>query len=273
MSISNEVIEALRQHVVWHAANQVIQGAHYLKGGFGNFFDLQGNRMTTGVLPQRTGSVQMNGNRLVNQHRVPMCFAAESDVPTLGHRACGGRCENLAVSGLTHADSPSARGRTDVIEFADACRSPARFLWPRPRDDFDSGEVVHGECCLGKRHFDCEGFVCWCFWMALGSPTAGLQVGIPSWRRQARTIALSQAIPGDVLYGYRIAHDRHIGIYVGQGEVVHAGGWNIGVVQEPICARQWEDAGQTTGFLRAAGRLIPPEQMEALESALPAGGA
>ena len=98
-----------------------------------------------------------------------------------------------------------------------------------------------GECCVGKRHFDCIGFVNWCFWRAMGnnfpgparnSQRAGF-TGIAMWRGSlCREInrAREQLETGDLLFDAELTH---IGVVISATEVAHTAGhrWGVQVTQ------------------------------------------
>jgi len=58
--------------------------------------------------------------------------------------------------------------------------SPRRAYGPGPKGGDIGGKLVWGESCKGKRHFDCVGFISYCYWKATGTP---IQLDIKAWRQ------------------------------------------------------------------------------------------
>jgi hypothetical protein len=58
--------------------------------------------------------------------------------------------------------------------------SPRRAYGPGPNGGDIGGKLVWGETCKGKRHFDCVGFISYCYWKASGIP---VQLDIAAWRQ------------------------------------------------------------------------------------------
>lgn len=80
-------------------------------------------------------------------------------------------------------------------------------------------EYVWGACAPGQ--FDCSGFVSYCLtgqYTRLGSTTTFM-----TWNR------VSNPQPGDVC-----TSSSHCGIYVGDGQMIHASTWGVGVIKGPV---------------------------------------
>lgn len=58
--------------------------------------------------------------------------------------------------------------------------SPRRAYGPGPKGSDIGGKLVWGETCRGKRHFDCVGFISYCYWKATGT---AVQLDIKAWRQ------------------------------------------------------------------------------------------
>lgn len=58
--------------------------------------------------------------------------------------------------------------------------SPRRAYGPGPNGVDIGGKLVWGESCKDKRHFDCVGFISYCYWKASGN---AVQLDIKAWRQ------------------------------------------------------------------------------------------
>lgn len=223
-----------RDLVVAEARRQFSEGAHYIKRGYGHRFNAQGQRVDD-VVPGREAAVQFvltgGGSSGVPDY---VRFAAKSEHN--GRRVCAGRCH------LVPQNTPQAGDPANPTHLA----SPQQHFWRRPRNYANATERVLGECCIGKRHFDCIGFVNWCFWKAISSPRAPGFTGIPLWKSQLtepidRFAVPLLLLPGDILFSSTSAEESstgltHIGIVVSSTEVAHAAGHHLGVQITPINA-------------------------------------
>jgi len=134
-------------------------------------------------------------------------------------------------------------------------RAPGpRFRWPRYFEDKSTdnspkvpSKQVWGEDCTGKLHFDCAGFVRYCFRMALGSLTVKTTMRDESdlvWSadKSRQPIASVPIWPADLLYddGY-----SHVGMATGHwlltgygvstpSQALHCYSATVGVVMTPI---------------------------------------
>ena len=235
-----EEIRRKKDRVVELARGEI--GAHYVWGGYGN---IPGDRPDPNPFPGSFGRrVRMwpnddSGNRQDHGRTQPIMYAAYTEI---GGRiyVCGGRCNR--VVGVPHAN------------MTDSMLRQARevWLWPRPDDRIEASRTVWGENCDGSRHFDCVGFVNWCYWRAVGRAVQG---SITQWRSTAFTtrIEFTALEPGDILCASHAGGDgntsEHIGLYVGNGRVIHARSYRIGVEETPRV-----DGGTAWNY---AGRPIP----------------
>ena len=250
-----------QESIVEAALREEREGAHYLKRGYGHKFDAEGN-LTGGIVDGREPtSVQFIGRTIaafiVNQ--VPpdaratarrVRFAATSFMEG-SRRICSGRCDRPQVSGVGDPDNPQHLSQ------------PQNYCWVRPRNLPEMTQEARGECCIGKRHFDCTGFVSWCFWKALGAefPRHLATSTVSQWKAWARQrLPMSGPfLPGDLLFDQG---ERHIGVVVSATEVAHSAGYRWGVRRTPISGQIYGDRG---GRWHSAGR--PP-----IRSPAPAGG-
>lgn len=79
------------------------------------------------------------------------------------------------------------------------------------------GDEIWGEACDGKRHFDCGGFVSWCYRIA-GKPMSPLSL-----------VTRENLKIGDVC-----ARPGHVALYAGNDEVIHSQSHSSGVVRSAM---------------------------------------
>ncbi len=237
----------LRGKIRAQAIGQI--GAHYVWGGYGN---RPGNTPDPNPFPggfgRRVGLWPNSPTADISDHgrRQPIMNAAFTNIQGRIH-ICGGRFRRT-----------DGRARADYLNSASSDQSIREaLLWPRPNDRIDSNEIVWGENCVGVRHFDCVGFVNWCFWSVLGRP---VEYSIAQWQslgsERISQIATESLTEGDVLCAEHAGgegnNSRHIGIYVGGGRVVHARSYTIGVEETPLSGggTHWTYAGRPRVFAR-----------------------
>lgn len=97
------------------------------------------------------------------------------------------------------------------------------------------GDEIWGECCIGRRHFDCSGFVFWCY------NQAGYNIGrrtVSGYQGCDTDIEKESLEPGDLCY----IGSSHVGIYAGCDKVIEARAHNWGVVESSLNNR-WQTFG------------------------------
>ncbi len=136
------------------------------------------------------------------------------------------------------------------------------YRWPRYfEDNSDDGSpkvksgLVWGEDCTGKKHFDCAGFVRYCFRQVLGQnviPPAGMRsVADTVWPSQTSRSPASirdlDVWPADLLFDESFTH---VGIATGHwlltgygvtdaSNAIHCYSATVGVVMTPISETRW----------------------------------
>lgn len=96
---------------------------------------------------------------------------------------------------------------------------------------------------LGRRCADCVGFIKGYGWLDAETQeieygTNGMpDIGADAMYANATEKGMIDTIPE--IPGLAVWHEGHIGIYVGNGQVIHASGTKIGVIQTPIGASGW----------------------------------
>jgi cell wall-associated NlpC family hydrolase len=99
-----------------------------------------------------------------------------------------------------------------------------------------AGTDIFGECCVGHRHFDCSGFVHWCY------NQAGYNINrltVSGYQACDRNIQQADLQPGDLCY----IGNHHVGIFIGNGLVMEARAHNYGVVLTAFSGRGWTSYG------------------------------
>lgn len=105
-------------------------------------------------------------------------------------------------------------------------KEPVKYKWERISD----GETIKGEACEGKRHFDCGGFVSYCYNKACPSikypgPVSNILTSKFGWN----DIELTKVRPGDIAY-----RNGHTGLCIDNNKVISALGKKWGVQTESI---------------------------------------
>ncbi len=141
---------------------------------------------------------------------------------------------------------PASPSDIDLINYLDSLRdkppaawqnyfthfTPRRVFGPGPGGDL-GGKLVWGQSCKGIRHFDCVGFISYCYWQATGKIA---QHEISGWRAvpnpmgatvydlsaNKRPTALMDA---DIL----VQADHHIGFVSAAGTIIEAQDTHLGV--------------------------------------------
>jgi cell wall-associated NlpC family hydrolase len=228
-----------RDRVAAEARTQFSEAAHYIKVGCGHKFNAQGQLADEVLRPNLVQSLW--GGRRARVPGVPsfVRFAATSEYH--GRRVCAGRC-GLVLQHSPLAGDPNNE-RDLVAPTQHVWRRPENFAEYNPRMRYTNPDhTVLGECCIDKRHFDCLGFVIWCFWKVMGTPNG--PVGFPFLsghfvRQPLLDRRREPPRPGDILFS-RTSEEgtsteyTHIGIAVSATEVAHAAGYKWGVQITPI---------------------------------------
>jgi hypothetical protein len=133
----------------------------------------------------------------------------------------------------------------DRAELQTKMANPSGYRWPRPNGDIRVNKhlksTVWGESCVGKRHFDCIGFINWCFSIALQKE---IQYGIPNFTGDTArglkplfsTVPLKDAQLCDIV----TIGAEHIGIVTEGKTVIEAKEPISGVVESPLDIGRWK---------------------------------
>ena len=101
----------------------------------------------------------------------------------------------------------------------------------------------------GPNAFDCSGFTLFA-WQSAGVQLTHYSAG---QYQQVKKIPAEAAMPGDLVF-YLSRGARHVGMYIGDGQIVHASDYGVGVIVSPVRGTPWTNA-HFTGF----GRVTIPD--------------
>lgn len=110
-------------------------------------------------------------------------------------------------------------------------------------DEVGGKEEFIRENWLGKRTADCVGLIKGYSWYDVASQTTILisngmpDIGADTMYNNATEKGTIDTIPE--IPGLAVWHEGHIGVYIGNGEVVHAANTNAGVIRTPIGDSGW----------------------------------
>jgi cell wall-associated NlpC family hydrolase len=220
-----------RARVVEVALSQV--GAHYLWGAAG---------ATPGRLdgmPGRPGSVMRLPDVL--DPGSPVLRSAACDVD--GYHVCAGRFSRAGGRVVAPRDKELDEYLLGLNRLQPAAWQPWNGLWPRKmKGRTVTEQIVLGEDCTARKHFDCIGFVNWCLSLAVDG--RGVQLGITQFKipENEKTphicspVRLAEARAADIV----TRGIDHIGFLDGGGRVVHASQSSDGVIVEAWIPSAWD---------------------------------
>jgi hypothetical protein len=248
--------DALKQLVIKTAREQAEAGAHYLWGAAGNTpgqSDGASYRPAHAKLHANVPDVLGAGGTPAYKVNAPVLFAAYVNSSDQGDLPCAGRPVTFTNElGLKLELKKGAGGAFDLKlkdltdeqkeELKTKASTPDSYRWPRPNDlilnNNQHFSTVWGESCLKKRHFDCIGFVNWCFSTALQKL---VHYGIENFTDTTKTKYIGKEIPvksaqlGDIVTIGAV----HIGIVSDRGTAIEAKDKLYGVVEHPLEASKW----------------------------------
>jgi len=234
-------------------------GAHYLHGSFGNCPGVCNGHPTmdfrTTMLPNSYArSVPATGrphHHAAAESGSIQIYAAGTNIKQPVY--CWGRPQHADVAHLPPVPADILNSPPSLRAFVE--REPANsHRWPRTIGRQDHGtrdQIVMGESCEGKRHFDCIGFVTWAMWRIFR--TTSIQ-DIAHCQSYAARLAQhhpenvptqSQYATGDIL----IFNVNHIAFVLNEREMIEAQGENYGVTRSPF-------RGGVTNVLRPTSQIL-----------------
>lgn len=245
--------DALKLLVIQTARSQAEAGAHYLWGGAGNTpGQSDGAHYRKSYAQLHANVPDVLDEKATPKYKVntPILFTAFGDSPDgLGILPCAGRPvefkKDLALNlplktGAGGAFDLKLKDLTDAQkdELKTKAGSAADYRWARPNDfilnNNQHRSTIWGESCLGKRHFDCIGFINWCFSTALNKQ---VWYGIENFTKGSvgKEIPVKSAQLGDIV----TIGAEHIGIVSEKGTAIEAKDKLYGVVELDLNAGGW----------------------------------
>lgn len=160
----------------------------------------------------------------------------------------------------SHYVDPTTKNNLDLVQWAIAAEKAGwGYVWgacgqvltesalarkiAQYPDEVGSQEEFIRTHWLGRRCADCVGFIKGYGWLnaetlEIEYGTNGMpDIGADAMYDNATGKGTIDTIPE--IPGLAVWHEGHIGIYVGNGQVIHASGTKIGVIQTPIGASGW----------------------------------
>ena len=215
-------------------------GSHYINGGYGACPDREDG------CPCRLGMVKLvaDSNRL-NPAMQPIAnknlavFAAEITVQTKKgpvYSVCAGSYATIGGKEISPTDGDlggyleALKGKPPAEWSSFSRLTPRRVFGPGPGGDV-GGKLVWGQSCKGIRHFDCVGFISFCYWKATGQV---MQHDISAWRTPniagtvydfAAGTKPANLMDGDII----VQADHHIGYVDSHGAIFEAQDTHLGV--------------------------------------------
>ena len=161
---------------------------------------------------------------------------------------------------MSHYVDPTTKNNLDLVQWATAAEKAGwGYVWgacgqvltesalaskvSQYPDEVGVQEDFIRTHWLGRRCADCVGFIKGYGWLNAETQeieygTNGMpDIGADAMYANATEKGTIDTIPE--IPGLAVWHEGHIGIYVGNGEVIHASGTKIGVIQTPIGASGW----------------------------------
>ena len=239
-------------------------GSHYINGGYG---------ATPGRMdgcPCRPGGISLihdakHLNTALDLNNRTFNLAVDAATMTIATDA-GVRYSVCAGSYTRTAGRRTSTNDPTLIKFIDDRKDVAPEQWPStrgqltPRRAFGpgakggdiGGDLVWGQSCDGKQHFDCVGFISYCYWRATGSV---VQLEISAWASGiagGKVFNLStrnkpdSLMDGDII----IMNPHHIGWVCADGTIVQSQDTHIGVTQSNPGEFDLNSPGEWTHLLR-----------------------
>ena len=185
---------------------------------------------------------------------VKLALAATITIGSLGFAGIAQATPEASPSSVT-ADSPvvesvvvpSARAvKAKVRERRSARDAIRQAVADRALRQEGDSYAAGGE---GPNAFDCSGLTLFA-WRWAGVELTHYSAG---QYQQVRKIDESKAMPGDLVF-YLTGGARHVAMYIGDGQIVHASDYGVGVIVSPVRGTPWTNA-HFTGF----GRVEIPD--------------
>lgn len=221
------------------AIAQKLVGSHYINGGYG------ATPGSNDGCPCRSGGIGL----IADEGNLEPKLNSGNKKANLAVNAATMSIKTYCVCAGNYATFPGGRettaGASDLVDYLDSLKGKAPASWQNyaehytPRRTFGpgqnggdgNGKLVWGQSCKGIRHFDCVGFISYCYWKASGSV---MQLDISAWRKPSPGRQVfdfksgerpSALMDGDIL----VKADHHIGYVSATGTVIEAQDSHLGV--------------------------------------------
>jgi hypothetical protein len=232
------------------AIARTLIGSHYINGGYGATPGAaDGCPCRPGMINLVADLTRLDPKRTTHANRNLAVLAAEMQIKD--YCVCAGNYAVLPPKDCSPTDA-------DLLAYLDSLKDQSPGTWPTydnnltPRRAFgpgpgggQGGKLVWGQCCRGIRHFDCVGFISYCYWKATGNV---VQLDISAWRKPNLVGAVfnfspetnkdgtirpasrpSSLLDGDIL----VKADHHIGFVDAGGTIFEAQDTHLGVRSTP----------------------------------------
>ena len=104
--------------------------------------------------------------------------------------------------------------------------------------------------------FDCSGFIYWTFKAFTGLISARRNAA--GLYGQCKDKQRGQLRAGDLVFVHNGSRITHVGLYSGEGMVIHCKGRDVGVIEELISKHGWNRYGKVKGMYDDEPQPIPP---------------
>ncbi len=207
--ISRSMVDDRRKEIVDTALG--LTEEHYLMGA-------------AGQIPDKGGGVNAR-NVIMNSSNHAASIDVDYGKKKGGKKThvCAGRSEKAAS--LPQADPKNEEHHNN----------PSKYKWKRISD----GSAVFGEACELKNHFDCGGFISYCYKKVCPEVKyPGDVINLLSASYGWTKVDKEQVQPGDIAYREGQEHGHHAGLCISSDKVISALGKKWGVQSEPTSKYQ-----------------------------------
>jgi hypothetical protein len=216
---------------------------------------------------------RLNPTQVTTPQKNLAVFAAELTVKT--YCVCAGSYASFPGAPKASPTDP------DLIRYLESLKSKPPATWTNYSADFTprrtfgpaqggdlGGKLVLGQSCAGKRHFDCVGFISYCYWKATGNV---VQLDIKVWRTPGggKTVfnfkeeedgkgqkrppsRPASLMDGDII----VKADHHIAFVNAQGTIFEAADTHLGV--KGTGRFSLASPGDYTHLVRLGGSTVAP---------------
>lgn len=147
----------------------------------------------------------------------------------------------------------------------------AGIKWTKERQEATTIETAkqYGSRWIGHYVADCSGLFTWAFkqlggYMYHGSNTMWRKYCTAQGKLTSGKRSDGQELkPGTAVFVLKGTSDRsHVGLYIGNGEVIEASGTKVGVIKSSVADKKWVEWGELTGVNYGESPVVPSENSE-----------